>query len=390
MLETLERDGLFLTALDDTREWFRYHPLFAGVLARGAASASMRQEVASLHCRAARWYLARAMPEQAFSHAVAGNDVDLVTRIGEDYCVIKMESGELNVVARWLQMIPEPWFAAYPLVDLLRVTYLIFTGAFEESARLLAEVEERMRQSDGRDTRAQLAKVATVRCAIACFQNDLPSAEMYASDALGDLPTDDRFYRVSIYHALGETYSRNAFWEQARASFLKALHVVHEPSSRIRSVHIYGALADLELRQGHLELAGAYWSRALAAIQEREMWGRLPIPVTGWVFIRMGELLYERNRLADAWHHLSRGLELAELGGDVRSLVAGYLLSARLKLTEGRCRSGNPLSRSGTPAPGAGAVPGMDVSLQAPPARTLAGTEPAASRRSVGRRDGGR
>ena len=177
--------------------------------------------------------------------------------------------------------------------------------------------------------------MATVRCAIACFQNDLPSAETYASEALGDLPTDDRFYRVSIYHALGETYSRNACWEQARASFLKALHVVHEPSSRIRSVHIYGALADLELRQGHLELAGAYWSRALAAIQEREMWGRLPIPVTGWVFIRMGELLYERNRLADAWHHLSRGLELAELGGDVRSLVAGYLLSARLKLTEG-------------------------------------------------------
>jgi LuxR family maltose regulon positive regulatory protein len=49
----------------------------------------------------------------------------------------------------------------------------------------------------------------------------------------------------------------------------------------------------------------------------------------------MGELLYERNRLAEARQHLSRGLELAELGGDVRSLVAGYLLSARLKLTEG-------------------------------------------------------
>ena len=136
VLETLERDGLFLTALDDTREWFRYHPLFAGVL-REELHRQHAQEVASLHCRAARWYLGHAMPEQAFSHAVAGNDVDLVTRIGEDYCVIKMESGELNVVARWLQMIPEAWFAAYPLVDLLRVTYLIFTGAFEESARLL-------------------------------------------------------------------------------------------------------------------------------------------------------------------------------------------------------------------------------------------------------------
>jgi len=334
VLGTLERDGFFLTALDDTREWFRFHPLFADVL-REMLHQEHGQAVAPLHCRAARWYLAHALPEQAFGHAVAGQDVNLVTRIGEDYWVIKMESGELNVVARWLQLIPQTWFAIYPLVDLLRVTYLIFTGAFEESARLLAEIEERVRQSDDRDTRAQLAKVATVRCAIACFQNNLPLAEMYASDALSGLPKDDRFYRVSIYHALGETYSRNAYWEQARDSFLKALHVVHEPSSRIRSVHIYGALADLELRQGHLETAGTYWSRALEAIQERETWGRLPIPVTGWVSIRMGELFYERNRLDDAWNHLSRGLELAQLGGDVRSLIAGYLHSARVKLAEG-------------------------------------------------------
>ena len=81
------------------------------------------------------------MPEQAFGHALAGNDVDFITRVGEDYCVIKMESGELNVVARWLQKIPEDWFTTYPLVDLLPLAFLIFTGAFEESAGILDDVE---------------------------------------------------------------------------------------------------------------------------------------------------------------------------------------------------------------------------------------------------------
>ena len=64
-------------------------------------------------------------------------------------------------------------------------------------------------------------------------------------------------------------------------------------------------------------------------------WGRLPLPVIGWVYIRMGEILYEWNELAEAWHHLSQGLERAELGGDVRAMIAGYLLAGRLKLTEG-------------------------------------------------------
>jgi LuxR family maltose regulon positive regulatory protein len=98
---------------------------------------------------------------------------------------------------------------------------------------------------------------------------------------------------------------------------------------------MFGALADLELRQGHLGDAAAYWSKALAAIQDRENWGRIPLPVIGWVYLRVGELQYERNELPEAWDHLSRGLERAELGGDVRAMIAGYLIAGRLKLTEG-------------------------------------------------------
>jgi LuxR family transcriptional regulator, maltose regulon positive regulatory protein len=51
--------------------------------------------------------------------------------------------------------------------------------------------------------------------------------------------------------------------------------------------------------------------------------------------VRLGELLYEWNDLPGAWDHLSRGLERAELGGDARSLIAGYIIAARLKLTQG-------------------------------------------------------
>jgi LuxR family maltose regulon positive regulatory protein len=98
---------------------------------------------------------------------------------------------------------------------------------------------------------------------------------------------------------------------------------------------VFGALADLELQQGRLRDAAAYWRKALARIQDRASWGSFPLPLIGWVYIRMGELLYEWNELTEAWDHLSRGLERAELGGDVRALIAGYLVAGRAKLTEG-------------------------------------------------------
>jgi LuxR family maltose regulon positive regulatory protein len=156
VLAALERDGLFLTPLDDTREWYRYQPLFAEVL-REELRQRQPDSLATLHRRAAEWYLKQGMAEPAFSHAVAGGDIDLVTRIGEDYCVIKLESGELNVVARWLELIPPDWFDRNPLVDLMRVAFLIYTGAFEESASLLNSVEDRLRQSDEPNWREQLA-----------------------------------------------------------------------------------------------------------------------------------------------------------------------------------------------------------------------------------------
>jgi LuxR family maltose regulon positive regulatory protein len=49
----------------------------------------------------------------------------------------------------------------------------------------------------------------------------------------------------------------------------------------------------------------------------------------------MGEILYEWNELEQASDHLSQGLSRAELGGDLRALIAGYLLAGRLKLTAG-------------------------------------------------------
>jgi LuxR family maltose regulon positive regulatory protein len=113
------------------------------------------------------------------------------------------------------------------------------------------------------------------------------------------------------------------------------LAFIDEPQFRLQSAHVYGALADLELRRGRLQAADGYWQKALAAILERGSWGRLPLPLTGWVYIRRGELMYEWNELGEAWDHLTDGLERAELGGDVRAMIAGYLIAGRAKLAEG-------------------------------------------------------
>ena len=64
MLEALDRSNLFLVALDDRRQWYRYHHLFGDVL-RAHLANEQPEQVADLHRRASAWYERNAEPPRS-------------------------------------------------------------------------------------------------------------------------------------------------------------------------------------------------------------------------------------------------------------------------------------------------------------------------------------
>lgn len=337
ILEALERDGHFLVALDDEREWYRYHRLFGDYL-RNELNRRFPEDVAGLHSRAARWYLERDLPDEAFHHAAAAEDVELLIQILDLYQIPRLFAGEFRQVERWLAELRPEWSERYPMLDLAQATYSIVSGSLEAGVACVDRVERRLSRNGASDIEGDLAKIAAFRCAVACFRNELEQAERYAELALRGLPPDDCAYRASTCHALGDTYRRNGRWEEARYCYRKALAFAEElaPLARVgHAAHVEGALADLELARGRLLAAATHWRKALAAAQRQENWGRLPLPMIGWFHIRWAELLYEWNRLPESSGQLDLGLKRAELGGDARTQIAGYVVAARLALTAG-------------------------------------------------------
>lgn len=338
MLERLERENLFLTPLDPERNWFRLHPIFADFL-----QATLRQrqpdQLGGLHQRAAGWYLANDLPDDAYRHAVASGDVETVTQVIERYLFTLLLSGDFRGVQRWLDPLPPGWFAASPHLSILRSIYLAFSGAFESCIRGLDDIEHRLAGAPGATADWPLARVTAIRCLVACVHNDLPAAEHYGERALRQLPAGDVTIRAGVHHSLGDVNRQHGHWALAKSHYASVFDYASEPAGSIRAAHVYGAMADLDLRQGHLRDADRSWQQALAAVENPGVWGRLPLPVIGWIYLRIGELLYERNDLNAAWLHVRLGLARAELGGDIRALTVGYLLACRLKLTEGEPES---------------------------------------------------
>ncbi|MBS3966340.1 MAG: hypothetical protein KGZ60_03660 [Truepera sp.] len=78
-LEALERDNLFITALDTQRQWYRYHPFFADLL-RQRLNQADPSLLPALHLRASHWFEAKGSAASAFYHALQAR---AVTRAAE-------------------------------------------------------------------------------------------------------------------------------------------------------------------------------------------------------------------------------------------------------------------------------------------------------------------
>jgi LuxR family maltose regulon positive regulatory protein len=85
LLDDLERANLFLVALDNEREWYRYHQLFAQLL-RAQLMRYEPERIPELHRRAFEWYAGAQHIDEAIRHAVAAGEVERAVELAlEDW-----------------------------------------------------------------------------------------------------------------------------------------------------------------------------------------------------------------------------------------------------------------------------------------------------------------
>ncbi|HEY6312775.1 MAG TPA: LuxR C-terminal-related transcriptional regulator [Streptosporangiaceae bacterium] len=114
LIDTLERENLFVVPLDENRQWFRYHHLFAQVL-RGQLASTEPDLVPALHARASTWHRTSGSTNEAITHALAADDVDGATDLIARHYGGYINSGQVATVRRWLALLGDDRIAARPL-----------------------------------------------------------------------------------------------------------------------------------------------------------------------------------------------------------------------------------------------------------------------------------
>jgi LuxR family transcriptional regulator, maltose regulon positive regulatory protein len=141
LLDELERANLFLVALDDHREWYRYHQLFGGLL-RARLLRHEPQHFLELHRRAFEWHRSHERIHQAVLHAVAAQDVDAARDLVAASWAPRLDAAQARRTLRWLDGLPPESVAADARLLLAEAWSLWSTNRVEDGARVLRAAAE--------------------------------------------------------------------------------------------------------------------------------------------------------------------------------------------------------------------------------------------------------
>ena len=341
MLEGLERANLFVVSLDDERHWYRYHHLFADLLAARLRETLPREWV-SLHVRAATWYDAHGLADEAVRHALAAKDYPLAGRLVMKYWLPLGHSGQTTTVLRWMEALPAEDTRGHPLLGLAYAWLLWLTGQMGEVETWLDAAEQALALRRGED-HPHVALVpgaaAALRANVARHRGEIPravrlaeQARLFAEQARGIGPAESALLRSHAYGALGHAYRESGQTVQALAALGEGKPLARTGGNTL-SVTI-GAFYVARLQQslGRLREAERTCRRALSAAEAE---GYAGLPAAGMLHLALAEVLRERNELAESQAQLEPAARLIRQGGYVEGLRNLGIILARLRQAGG-------------------------------------------------------
>jgi LuxR family maltose regulon positive regulatory protein len=313
LLERLERSNLFVVALDDEREWYRYHHLFADVL-KAQAVREHPDLVRAFHRRASVWYEHGGSRADAVGHAFAAEDLERAAALLETEWPAKNRSYES---ARWLERVkslPDALVRARPVLSMGYAWGLLNAGELDAAATRLNDVERWLAAAPDAPERSELGAPATVLGQLRSLAAELASARVYLAQSRGDVSgTVEQAQRnLSLIpegdlpgRATGTALLALAQWaggelEAAYQTFSDALAAMRKGGHTLDVIRGTFVLGDLRVSQGRLHEAAGIYERGLHLAPDQIQPGALP---------EMDELHLGLCELHREWGDLEAALE---------------------------------------------------------------------------------
>ena len=323
-LEELDRSNLFLVPLDDERQWYRYHHLFADAM-RARLLAEQPDQVARLHHAASRWYAAEGALAEAVQHAARTGDDAWVADLVELSLPGMRKERRNQAIIDLLALVPDGVLRERAVLAPARAWVALssgdLTGAEEwlTIAEELASLSKKPRPTPdvpsdllaarADEVRTVLANSAIYRAAISQARGDVDATVANAARARDMAAPSDH-----LVHGAAEGFLGLASWAKgdlvsAVRTFRGAVAHLGDAGNITDQLGATVVLANMALALGDVGGARRLYEDALTAAHQNPVDG---FRVAGDLHVGLADVLREQGDIDGATEQLRSAQELGE------------------------------------------------------------------------------
>ncbi len=318
ILESLENANLFVVPLDNQRRWYRYHHLFADLLAH-RLSRTYPERIPELHQRASIWYEQERDTETAIRHAQASGDKDRVAAILENQWQEIVHRGELTMLKDMLNSLGSEYTQRSAPLSMAYCWIYALTEALGEipahvhNIRVTLDKIEKTEVGRLPNNLAVLPSlVETMEAIIALDQKQAKKAKSHAQKAIALIPADlgpknRGLLQGAAAYRLAEAHRELGEIDEACAVSLAGLEVLKASKNYLGAAATVMDIADMYQEIGKTSSALSICEDMLDYVRTHHWDNLRPI---GLVYIKYADLLADIGDLNAATTNLEKGKAL--------------------------------------------------------------------------------
>ncbi|HMG33256.1 MAG TPA: LuxR C-terminal-related transcriptional regulator [Blastocatellia bacterium] len=310
VLQHLERQNMFLVALDRRREWYRYHHLFGDMLRRQLALQNPLL-LATCHARASDWYAENDLVRESVEHALAIPDDERAAAMLEQSGWWMIQTMESRQISAWANRIAEPVLSRSLDRLAIALTAEVLIGN-DINRRWLDRAEELVAGDDG-TRQAYSNLLAWVRSGSLARERRYTEAAL-ALSTIVDRPDPSGMVLQRILPPLG--HATAAYWkrdlELAARLFQHAISVSLDAGAGAMFFPSVLNLFEVLRVRGDAQAAADVLQRARTQAQQS---GWINTLGRGWLWFAEGEQAYAANDLDAAESACRQAIDLTRFAG---------------------------------------------------------------------------
>jgi len=289
ILESLEKNNMFVIPLDNERNWYRYHHLFAQVLKQKLLYRE-KDVTNDLHNKASDWFEVNNMNELAIEHALAIQNYDkciqILSKVAEDM----WQSGMHTAILKYGDMLPDELIKTSPEFCLYYAWILISAGQIQKAEPFLVSAERKAKNiiqdnslSKGyiHYNKKLLGKICVAFAYLHSNEGKSEQTLYYCKTAMENLSEDDPFWYSWAWFSYGVSYFSVGELLMGSKAFKKALDYGKKSGNIYLISTIVIRMAENEQQLGHYKLAYKKCTELLTFIKNK---GYGQLAKTEWTF----------------------------------------------------------------------------------------------------------